>query len=349
MFFRKKILGIDIGTNAIKVVELSALGNKIKLENYGEVQSGILSQDSLLSVNENGELVSNNIISSAIRSIVKEAKIRTKKVVFSLPDFLTFATSFEIPVMPEKEIEGAVYYNASRYLTLPTADVTLDWRIVSNNANEKKSSIKIFLVAVSNQVIKEYSQVAKSAGLELYALEPEVFGVARSLIGDNMDTICLLDMGAKTSTVNIVDAGLLKRSYSFDFSGNRILDTVSSSLGMKVDEVKKIKTEEGILSKKEDVVRIEKKLIDQFFSEIKNILAEFLEQEKKPIKEFYLTGGLANMPGLKEYFKQNFKISVYMPNYFSEFSHPRILEDTLIEMSPRFSATVGVALGILES
>lgn len=347
MFFKKRILGIDIGTDAIKIVEISALGKHMKLENYAQVHSSSLSKESLLNIDEKGNLASSQLISSAIRDILKESKIKTKKVVFSIPDFLTFSTYFEIPPMPEKEIAGAVYYNASKYLTLPSSEVTLDWKIIPSEQKDN-NSIKIFLIAVSNQVIKEYRQIARSIGLELYAMEPEVFGIKRSLIGSVKDTICFLDMGAKTSTINIVDNGYLKRSYSFNIGGNQLSDDLMSTLKISLSEAEKIKIDEGLMSKKEEAVRVIKNSVDQIFLEIKNISSEFLEKEKKQIKEFYITGGLSSMPGLKSYFADKFKSSVYMPNYFLELYHPKILDDLLNEMSPRFSAVVGVALGILE-
>jgi len=61
-----------------------------------------------------------------------------------------------------------------------------------------------------------------------------------------------------------------------------------------------------------------------------------------------LTGGTANLPGLKEYFAESLKKEVYVPNCFSEFLYPPILDQTLKIMAPRFSAATGVALGGLE-
>ncbi|MEK7664058.1 MAG: type IV pilus assembly protein PilM [Patescibacteria group bacterium] len=348
-FFKKKIVGVDIGTDAIKIVEVSNRGGYKKLENYCEVNSSLVSKQPLLSTIEDGSLSSSGMISSALKEILKEARIKTEKAVFSLPDFLTFAAYFEIPPMPEKEMPGAIYYNASRYLTLPITDVTLDWVVVPNESKDSSSQVKIFLIAVPNQVIKEYQKIAKEAGLELLALESEVFGLVRSLAQNNQNTICLIDMGAKTSTINVVDRGFLKRSYSFNFSSDQLSNALAGALNLKVNEAEKIKNNEGILSKRADVVKTLKTFIDQLFWEIKSISADFLTQEKKQVSEFYLTGGNANLPGLKDYFAQNFKeSSVYVSNCFSNFSHPKILKKNLIEMSPRFSAAIGVALGILE-
>lgn len=347
-FFKRKVLGIDIGTDAVKVAEVSAWGKHRKLENYSEIKSYFISKEPLLSTNEEGSLVSAGLISLSLKEVLKEAKIKTKRVIFPLPDFLTFAASFEIPPMPEKEIASAVYYNASRYLTLPISEVTLDWKIINNNPNNKDSSIKVFLIAVPNQVIKEYQKIARDSGLELYALEPEVFGVARALVQGNKNTICMIDMGAGTSTINIIDNGFFKRSYSSNFSGNQLSTALSSALNVQLADAEKIKIRERILPDKENTARILKPLIDNFFSEVKNVSADFLTKEQKQISGFFLTGGTAILPGLKDYFSDTFKIPVSTPNCFLNFAHPKIIEKSLSEMSPRFSAAVGAALCILE-
>lgn len=342
--FKKKVLGIDIGTDSIKIAEVSNWNGRQKLENYGRVKSSLVSKEPLLNTNEKGDLVSSKLISSALREILKEAKIKTKKAVFSLPDFLTFAASFEIPQMPSKEIAGAIYYNASRYLTLPISEVTLDWRITAINPLDAKSSMKVFLIAVQNKVIQEYQAIAKSAELELYALESEIFGVVRALIKGKQGVFCVVDMGAATSTINIVDRGNLKRSYSFSFGSNQLSASLSSALGLPIDEAEKTVSQKGILFQDGNVVKNLKTFVDQFFLEIKNISVDFSAQEQKQISEFYLTGGIANLPGLKSYFEEKFKEPVKIPNCFLGFAYPKILENSLSKMSPIFSVAIGVAL-----
>lgn len=344
IFSRKKMVGVDIGTAAFKIVEISSRGRTKTLENYGQIQA-----TSLLGAEKEGPVVvPSGIASLAIREVLKEAKIKTKSAIFSIPDFSSFSTSFDIPPMTEKEIPGAVRYNASQYLTLPVSEVTLDWRIISDLDKNNKSPIKIFLVAVPNQVVKDLQSIADNAGLELLAIESEVFGITKALIKDNKKTICLLDMGAKSSTLNIVDKGLLKKSYSFDFNSNRLSEAISSVLGVGYKEAEDIKNKEGLNSDKPAVSKALESSVDLLLAEVKNITDELLKLEQKQIEEIYLTGGTANLPGLKEYFAKNLQKPVSVPNCFSGFSYPKILEETLSEMSPSFSAAVGVALEGLE-
>jgi len=349
MFFPKKMLGVDIGTSSVKVVEISRWGGGKTLENYGEVKSSALYKDPLKNTGRGSYLLSSNFVSRAIKGILEEAKIKTKEAVFSVPDFSCFCTSFEIPSMTQKELPQAIRYNASQYIPLPISETTLDWRIISGSPGEKSSSMRVFLVAIPNQIVQEYQMIAQMSGLELYALEAEAMAITRALIKENKKTICLMDIGVQSTTINIVDRGFLKKSYSFNFNSNQLVHAVSSALGIGYTEAEEIKNKEGLASGRPDVVKTLYILIDPLLLEIKNVMAEFFQAEKKEIEEIYLTGGTANLPGLKEYFAESLKKTVVVPNCFSDLLYPPILEENLKKMSSGFSVAVGVALGGLET
>lgn len=338
MFFRKKIVGIDIGVGSIKVVEISKLGSKKKLENYGELKTDFLGQTS------GKNFLPNNLAAEAIKAILDETKIKTKEVIFSIPDFSSFCTSFDMPQMTAEEIPGAVQYNASQYITLPISEVTLDWQVMQKNPADKNSSLRVFLVAIPKKMIEDYQVIAKLAGLELYALEAESFGITRALVKDDKKIICLIDIGAETSTINIVDKGYLRGSYSSNFSGNKITNSLVSILKIDKSKAEEIKIKEGILASNIEVNNNINSLVDPFLSEIKFICDEFLQKENKEIQEIYLSGGTANLPGLKEYFKEKLKKEITIPDCFLDISYPPTLKKTLSEIGPSFSAAVGVAL-----
>ncbi|MSU54423.1 MAG: type IV pilus assembly protein PilM [Candidatus Staskawiczbacteria bacterium] len=349
MFFPRKMVGIDIGTSSIKVVEVSRWGGGKTLENYGEMKSGSLYKEVSGGTQKGSNVLSSDLIAKTIKGILDEAKIKTKAVIFSIPDFSTFCTSFDMPAMTEKEIPEAIHYNASQYITLPISEVTLDWKILPNNPLDKNSSLKVFLVAIPNQVVQEYQTLARMAGLTLYAIEAEALGVSRSLVkNNNKKAVCVIDIGVLSSTINIVDNGFLKKSYSFNFNSNQLMHVISSSLGISPEQAESIKNNEGLLHSRQDIVKMLYLLIDPLLVEIKSVCAEFLYAEKKQIEEVYLTGGTANLPGLKEYVAESLKKPIYVTNCFSDFLYSPILEETLRDMGPRFSASVGVALGGLD-
>lgn len=359
MFFPKKMVGVDIGTSSIKIVEISRWGKGITLENYGEIQSVFIYQEPSVNGSPTGQAakkdsnhLSTNFVARAVRGILDEARIKTRQVVFSIPDFSTFCTSFEMPAMPDNEIPGAIRFNAAQYITLPISEVTLDWKIISGNpasADKTKEKLKVFLAAIPNQIVQEYQNIAKAAGLELYALEGEAMGITRALTKNNKKTVCLLDIGVQSSTVNIVDNGFLRRSYSFNFYSSKLASAVASALGITQQEAEHIKNTEGILSKRQGVSETLYLLIDPLLREVQGISAEFAQAERKPVEEMYIIGGTANLPGLKEYFAESLQKPVHVPNCFADLLYPPILEETLKDMSPGFAVSVGAALGGIES
>jgi type IV pilus assembly protein PilM len=349
MFFPKKMVGIDIGTASVKIVELSRWGQGKTLENYGEIKSVSLYKEPFRSIEKGSYLLSNYFVSRAIRAVLDEARIKTKAAIFSIPDFSTFCVSFDLPPMTQKELGEAVYYNAPQYIPLPITETTLDWRLVGGVPGDKKSPLKIFLVAIPNQIIQDYQKVAQLAGLELYAVEAEAIGLARSLVGENKKCICLVDIGVQSTTINIVDGGNTKKSYSFDVAGSQLTYAVSSALGLGHTEAEEIKNKQGLVSSHEDITKTLYLLIDPLLIETKRVLSDFYLQTGKEAEEIYLTGGTSALPGLREYFQEVLKKKVEVPNCFSELLYPPILGKTLGEMAPSFSVATGVALGGLET
>ena len=112
-------------------------------------------------------------------------------------------------------MNDAVYYNAPQYIPLPVTETTLDWKLIGGTPGDKQSALKIFLVAIPNQIIQDYQKVAQLAGLELYAVEAEALGLVRSLVRENKNCVCLVDIGVQSTTINIVDKKKFEKKLQF--------------------------------------------------------------------------------------------------------------------------------------
>lgn len=345
MFFSKKIIGIDIGVGSVKIVEISKSGKKKNLLNYGELRTEFIKD----TIRENPSRFSNDSIAAAIRAILSETGIKTKEAVFSIPDFSTFFTSFDIPQMPHDEIPGAVHYNASQFITLPISEVTLDWQVMKKNPDDRNSPIRVLLIAIPNKLIQDYQMIARLAGLDLYAMEAEAFGITRALCKDDKKIICLIDIGAETSTINIAEGAYLRRSYSFNFSSNQITNSLSSLLQIDKDKAEELKIKEGLLSQDKNIINSISALVDPLISEINIVIDDFMQKENQIVQEVYLTGGAANMPGLKKYFADKLSKGVVIGNCFLDIAYPMALEKNILEISSSFSGATGVALFKFES
>lgn len=348
LLFPKKFLGIDIGTSLIKITEISRFGHRRKLENYGCLYSKVLYEKAFRTFEKNTLFLSSDDISRAIRAIIKEAKIKSHQAAFSIPDFSTFFTNFELPSMSQEELKQAIRFEARQHVPLPLNEVTLDWQIIEGRpSKERKENIKILLVAVPNEVINQYREIARLAKLELVALEAEVFSLIRALTDkDEKGPISIIDIGAQSTTCNIVEKKVLKLSHSFDMSGNELTKVISKGLNIDYLAAENLKEEKGL--RDEETKQILLPLVDVILKEIEKIFHNFYLKEGKEIQKIKIAGGAALIPGLKEYFAQNFKVEVEIANPFTDLFYPPILEKKLKEIGPGYAVSVGVALRGLE-
>lgn len=344
----KKFLGIDIGTSSIKVVELSRKGQDIGLENYGEIRTSSLQKAPFRVFKKDTLLLSNQEAAGAIKTILKTAGIQAKEVNFSIPDFSTFFTSFELPSMSQKELDSAVRYEARSYIPLPLSEIILDWSLIEDGVPDKtKTSLKVLVVAIPNEVINQYQEIASLSGLELKVLEAEVFALSRSSAKNEKGVIAIIDIGARSTTCNIFEKGILKISHSFNISGNELTEILSKSLKIDYEKAEELKKNQGlnVLRDNEKNIReILLPLIDSTLSDIKKIFQVFYQSEKKEIEKIVLAGGSALMPGLKEYFSEEFKKEVEIVNPFLGISYPPILDETLKEIGASYAIAVGLAM-----
>lgn len=218
---KNRVLGIDIGTAGIKIVELEKNDGRFELTNYGltqgKVGDGFRTKD--LKTQQVGEL---------IKKILKEMESKTKKAIISLPLASSFSTLIEIPKMPGEELEAAIPFEAKKYIPVSIEEVMLDWAVVEETgigpndpmikarSPQAGKKVQVLLVAVPKETIKRYTEAAKSAGLELLALEIEAFAMARSLVAGDPQTYLILDFGTKGTNVLIVDKGAIRFSYNIE-------------------------------------------------------------------------------------------------------------------------------------
>ena len=343
--FSKTTIGVDIGTSSIKIIELEKRKN-IDLTNYGVLGADYFHGKDIR-IRERGSLsIDEDKIIQAISSVLKEAQIKTKQAYFSIPDFASFFTSFELPHMPESEIPEAVKYEAPRRIPLPISEVVLDWQLIKGGpSKEGKTPLRVLLVAVPNNVIEQYQRVAQGAGLKIQALEAEVFAVMRSLVKyqDKTGVVCLIDVGERSTTINIVSQGILKISHSFDISGEDFNRVLSEALKVDVKKAEIIKRMYGITSEHKSLQKVIKPLASAIVEKTKSIFDEIYLQDKERVGKIILSGGGAILPGFIDYFHTSLDVPVEIANPFLDINYHPTLETALKRLSPSFTIAVGMA------
>ena len=340
-------LGIDIGSKGIKIVELSKEKERIVLQNYGELKLSVVKKESFQYFDKRTLLPSTKNVSLAIKAILEEAKIETNHAVFSLPDFSTFFTSFTLPPMTMKELPDAVNFEAKKHIPIPFNEVVLDWELIGN-LSDKEGENKVLVMAISKSLISEYKKIAEECGLTLLSLETEVMGLKRAVIGQDKNTICMIEMGCQSTTISIISQGFLLMSVSYDVAGKDFTYGISEALNVSLADAEKVKMKLGLNSKDKKVVDAINPILHIITEKVRQVIGDF-EIKNSKVNKIVLTGGSASMPGLLDNFKQNFEgLDVKMGNAFEDIFYPTELKPFVSELSSTYSIALGEALKILE-
>jgi type IV pilus assembly protein PilM len=346
----KNCIGVDIGTASIKVVEL-AKGKGKTLSNYGTLSSEYFSNREFQSREKGALSFNEDAIVQALGSILQEAGIKSKDAFFAIPDFVSFFTAFDLPPMTMQEVPEAIKYEAPRRIPLPLSDVTLDWQIVKGGpTTEGKTPLRVLLVTVPNEAIEKYQGIANNTGLRIKALEAEVFAMSRALIKyqDKANVVCLIDVGERSTTINIVSQGVLKLSYSFDISAGSFTKALSEALSIDKRKAEIIKRAYGISNKKPTIREILLPFAESILKKTKNIFDELYMEDKERARKVILSGGGVDMPGFLDHFSRGLDLPVEIANPFIDIFYPPTLQDTLQKLGPKFTISVGMALRGLE-
>ncbi len=180
---KKSILGIDIGTTNIKIAQVTTKGESHTLDTYGLVTVSF-------EIDENKEDVITKT-ATVLKSLMQKAGVTTNRVVASLPNSAVFTSAIEMPQMEEKELQGAVEFEAKKYIPLPLSEMRLSWSVLEKTVDGKT---RILLTAVPISILNNYLKIFQLAQLEPLALEIEALALVRALIDNNKGNILLIDI-----------------------------------------------------------------------------------------------------------------------------------------------------------
>lgn len=365
---QKRSLGIDIGTSLIKIVELSNIDERWKLENYAIYDVGGNSSEKNDVIQTSSLKMLDNEVVNIIGSLMDQAKFQVRNAVFAIPVFSTFTTLIELPSMSREEIDKAIKFEARQYIPIPIKDVVYDWDFVGmsrfrgtgDKASKKLEKAKIILVAVPKEVINKYSNIAKALKLNLKGLESENFSLIRSLIGNDPSPSCIIDIGSRNTNVTIIDKGVLVLSHNIETSGIDFTRVIVKGMSVDSARAEEMKRKEGLVGFKEigssvnkgfvdlkgekEVAKILMPIVDIIASEAERMMDGYLKKHDRNVDKIVLTGGSSNLPGLGGYLSQKLKKAVFIGNPWSRIIYPKDLEGVLRSRSASFSVAIGAAM-----
>jgi type IV pilus assembly protein PilM len=360
-FGKKKVLGIDIGTSALKVIELEFRDDKPPyLSNYAWMPiPEVIRED-----NDSEKSFFETNIPEFLKKMLKEANFKTKDAYISISAFGGLVTIIELPEMPEKDLEQAVRFEAHKYIPTSLDDVTISWEVIENDPAEtslvvenkgKVSSvglpqkkIQVLLVAAFKNKISAYEKVVKAAGLNLKGIEIESISMVESLIGNDKGNFIIIDIGFRVCNIIYVEKGTIRANRNIDAGGADITRAIAKGMGISEERADDFKISGKNFFSVDSSLRFP--ALDTISSEVSRILeVSSRNRSNYRLDSIILSGGTAGLVGLAEYFQAKFNTKTVIGNPFGRITYDDKLEPLVEKMKNEFSVCIGLALKEMEN
>jgi type IV pilus assembly protein PilM len=338
----KSILGLDIGSHSIKLIEISKSGNDVVLLAAGNIAT----PNRALSSNAEAD---QQAAAGAIRQLIKETGAHSESVALALPESQVFTRVIEVPALSTRELSSAIGWEAEQYIPLPLDQVNLDYSILRDAKETGTNKMDVLLVAAPKVLLEKYLTIIEMAELVPTAAETEIIATSRALsrsVASIKGAALLVSLGAQTTDLAILRGGVLAFTRSISAGGEALSRALVAGLDFNANQAEEFKRTYGLEQDKLQgkIVTAVKPIMDTIVGEIKRAIA-FYDQKFKneKIEVVLLSGGTAKLPGMVVYIAQNVGIETQIANPWVGIKRdPRFT--VLDKEGPTFTVAAGLAL-----
>ena len=348
------VLGIDVGSSAIKFVQLRKKGGQAILETYGALALGPYAKISI----GRATRLPHTTLAEALRDLLREAKATTKSCAFAIPLSSSLISFLKMPAVDSRQLSQMIPIEARKYIPVPITEVALDWWVIPHAETEEATAeraptgaaaplatVSVLVVAIHNDTLRKFQEISTGSGLETSFFELEVFSTIRSVIERTLEAVMVFDMGAATTKLSILTSGILQYSHTINRGSQDLSVAASQSLNISVDDAERLKRGSGLSdASRTDLAEIFSLNLDYIWNETNRVLAVYGERYQKSIARVILTGGGVLLKGLLPLAKETLHADVVLGNPFSRVRAPAFLEPVLAEAGPEFAVALGIAL-----
>lgn len=352
-FFKKEssVLGVDIGSSAIKIVQIKKKRGRAVLETYGELALGPYAG---MEVGRVASVPADKMI-EAIKDILRESKTTTGVCGVALPLSSSLISFITIPPVSEKQMAEVIAIEARKYIPVPLNEVLLDWSVIpredayvseSESVKTDKQGSDVLVVAIHNQYISDYQSIMSGSTLQPGFYEIEIFSSIRAVVDQGVSTVMIIDMGARLTKLYIVERGILRASHIINKGSQDITLALSKSMSITVSEAENMKRVHGLKGGPEykELTEIITVNLDYIFYEANATLLNYQKKFNRNVSKVILTGGGVLLKGFTDLAKISFQTDVVYADPFGKLETPAFLAEEFAQAGPEFAVAIGVAL-----
>jgi type IV pilus assembly protein PilM len=235
----KSVVGLDIGSSAVKAVELKPAGKGFKVAAIGVEP---VPPDSIV----DGAIMDATAVAEAVRRLFERAPFKSKEVAASLSGNAVIVKKINLPVMTDAELADSIYWEAEQSIPFDIQDVNLDYQIVDRGiAADSKGTMDVLLVAAKKEKIADYTGVIAQAGRTPVVVDVDAFALQNAFEAnygtDAGSIVVLLNAGASAININILSGGQSLFTRDISMGGNAYTEAVQKELNLPFDSAELLK------------------------------------------------------------------------------------------------------------
>lgn len=330
---------LDIGTTAVRVVQLSGGNGQWNLVKYASVPVDIK-----IATSDSPE--DQKKLAEVITTAVGQSGVRTKDVVLGIPSNRMFATVVELPDMSAQELDSTIKYQAEQFIPMSLDEAKVDWKVIGKSPNDSTKS-EVLLASVANTFSEQRLDLIEGLGLNVIAIEPDSLAITRSLLpqGSN-DSHLILDLGdfAADVVMTLGDSPRLIRSIPTGFRS--LVKAASQNLNIDEQQAAQFVTKFGLLPDKLEgqIVRALDTTVDQFCSELTKSVKFFQTKYPNiPVPSVLMSGYGSTIPGMSDVVGNKLGVPVQIATPWQKVRVAMSDQTALQPISSHFAVAVGLA------
>ncbi len=248
--FQQTVVGLDIGTSTIKAIKI-----KKHKSGYELIGAEIFSLTSE-SIDDMDPDTKTSLYVNSIKKILKQKNISSKLVTTAIPGDSAIIRYIKVPYMAPEELKNVVPYEAEQYIPLGMDQIVFDYQVLNEVEEENQKKMEVLLVAVKNETMNQHLNILKSAGANPFVIDVDSFALCNayslnlqeeSETGVKANTVALINMGARFTTVTIVEDGIPHLSRDINIGGNNFTKEIQREFNLSFAEAEELKKKQAVI------------------------------------------------------------------------------------------------------
>ena len=343
--FKKKenLIGLDIGSHSVKVVQLKARDTGLALLSFGlaVLPSEMPAED---------KAIKPETVAGAVHGLMQHLGIRDKVVAASVSGHEVISKKVEVPVMTDEELENRMHFELGHYIPYSINEVDVDYQIL-DTAKERPNYMEVLLVAAKKETVNYHVNLIKLCDLHPMVIDVDYFALSNAFEathGFGEKNIVLIDIGASKAIMSIIGQGYPVFTRGVSIGGRQLVEKIGDHFRISLEEAERVKL--GDVPSKMPLAELEEifaAIVRNWVSECRKAINLFYTNfPENKIEEIYLSGGSCRIPGLDKVFEENLGATVNIFNPLARLEYDaQVFDPAYIDhIGPQMAISLGLAL-----